>query len=211
MLKNKRVLVTCGPTWVPIDAMRVISNRSSGKLGQMIAKDFSEAGARVTLLEGPVECPLRSKSVRVIKFSFFDELAALMKKELKRKYDICIHAAAVSDYQVKKPKRAKLDSGHKNLRLELVPTEKLVHIIKKFNPGLFLVAFKLETKITELIAIKKSRSLFREGRSSLVVANSFKGKTYSGYILDTHHQILTHKRSRRGLSKILVKIVKEHL
>jgi len=58
MLKNKRILITCGPTWVPIDGMRVISNRSSGQLGQTIAQDLTKAGAKVTLLEGPVERPL---------------------------------------------------------------------------------------------------------------------------------------------------------
>ena len=51
---NKKVLITCGPTGVPIDTMRIISNLSSGSLGQMIAEDFIKAGAKVTLLEGPV-------------------------------------------------------------------------------------------------------------------------------------------------------------
>ena len=72
-LKNKRILITCGPTWVPVDTMRVISNQSTGTLGQMIAEGFAKAGAKVTLLEGPVTRQLKSKSVKVLKFVFFDE------------------------------------------------------------------------------------------------------------------------------------------
>ena len=108
MLRNKKVLITCGPTWIPIDAMRVISNQSTGTLGQMIAEDFAKAGAKVTLLEGPVTRELKSKTIKILKFVFFDEFTGLIKKELKKKVDICIHAAAVSDYKLKKPGRKKI-------------------------------------------------------------------------------------------------------
>ena len=211
MLKNKRILITCGPTWVPIDAMRVISNQSTGTLGQMIAQDFAKAGAKVTLLEGQVARPMKSRSVKVFKFLFFDELAALIKKELTKKYDACIHAAAVSDYKVKRPKRTKLSSQLRNLRLDLVPTEKIVHSIKKLNPDLFLVAFKLESKITKASAIKRSQALFQKGKSDLVIANSLQGQKYSGYILDKQNKFLAHKQSRRQLSKTLVRIVKANI
>ncbi|MCK5260425.1 MAG: hypothetical protein KAJ70_05125 [Candidatus Omnitrophica bacterium] len=211
MLKDKKVLITCGPTWVPIDAMRVISNRSSGTLGQALAEDFAKAGAKVTLLEGPVARSLQSRPVKILKFLFFDEFAALMRAELKKKYDICIHAAAVSDYRVKTPKRTKLGSKLKKLKLDLVPTPKLVNQIKKLNPRIFLVAFKLETRTTKASALKTSRALFEKGRSDLVVANSARGQKYSGYILDKQKKFLAHERSRKGLSRVLVKIVKEHL
>ncbi|MCK5013062.1 MAG: hypothetical protein KAS66_04535 [Candidatus Omnitrophica bacterium] len=210
-LKNKKVLITCGPTWVPIDTMRVISNLSSGTLGQVIAGDFAQAGAKVTLLEGPVAQPMKSKSIKILKFLFFDELAALIKGELKKKYDVCIHTAAVSDYKVKKPKKTKLSSQLRNLRLDLVPTEKIVHLIKKCNPGLFLVTFKLEAKTTKASAINMSRSLFQKGKSDLVVANSLQEQRYSGYILDKHSKFLAHKQSRGELSKTLVRIVGEHV
>ncbi len=211
MLNNKKVLITCGPTWVPVDTMRVISNRSSGALGQMLAEDFTKAGTKVTLLEGPVAKPAASKTFKVLKFLFFDELAALMRAELKKNYDVCIHAAAVSDYKVKNPKRTKLSSKLKKLRLDLVPTEKLVHRIKKLNPGLFLVAFKLEAKMTRAAAAERSKDLFEKGRSDIVVANSLQGQKYSGYILDKHKKFLAHEQSRKGLSRTLVKIVGKHL
>lgn len=81
--KNKKVLITCGPTWIPIDAMRVISNRSTGRLGQIMALDLAQQGSKVTLLEGAVQEPLQSPKIRVVKFLFFDEFAKLIEQELK--------------------------------------------------------------------------------------------------------------------------------
>lgn len=211
MLKNKRVLITCGPTWVPIDAMRVISNQSTGTLGQMIAEDFKRAGAKVTLLEGPVAQPLKSKSIKVLKFTFFDEFAALIKTESKKKYDVCIHAAAVSDYKIKKPRRTKLSSRLKALKLELVPTPKIIRQIKQWNPKLFLVGFKLESNITRTTAKQKSRTLFQKAKCDLVVANSSRGQNYTGYIFDMENNCLAHKQSRKQISNTLVSIVKEAL
>lgn len=208
-LKNKKVLITCGPTWVPIDAMRVISNQSTGALGQMIAKDFASAGACVTLLEGPVARQMESKSIKVVKFVFFDEFTKLIKKELKKKYDICIHAAAVSDYQSKKPARTKLSSQLAKLTLELVPTQKIIHLIKKLNPKLFLVGFKLEPKMTAASAVSKSQTLFKVGKCDLVVANSLNGSKYCGYIVEKSGDILAHAKTRKKISENLMKLLAE--
>jgi len=207
LLKNKKVLITCGPTGVPIDTMRMISNLSSGALGQMMAEDFAKAGAKVTLLEGPVSRPLRSRSIHILKFMFFDELLALIKKELKKKYDVCLHAAAVSDYRIKKPRKSKVSSQLKTLVLELVPTRKIINEIKRLNRNLFLVGFKLESKITKASAKQRSRALFQKAQCDLVVANSVQGQKYKGYILNKRNALLAHKKSRKQLSKALVDIV----
>lgn len=207
-LKNKRVLITCGPTWVPIDAMRVISNRSSGALGQQLAEDFSKAGARVTLLEGPVANPLNMNSVRILKFQYYKEFAALIRKELEHPYDICCHAAAVSDYAMKQPRRTKLSSRLKKLTLTLVPTPKIITQIKRINPDIFLVGFKLESHLTRASAIQKARSLTQNSRCDLTVANSYEGRSYSGFIIGPDMNILAHKRSRAALSRSLVNTIK---
>ncbi len=177
----------------------------------MIANDFANAGAIVTLLEGPVARRIESRSIKVLKFSFFDEFKQLIKKELKKKYAICIHAAAVSDYRVKKAKRSKLSSQLPNLKLDLVPTEKIDHSIKRMNPVLFLVAFKLESKMTKAAARKKTQTLFQNGKCDLVIANSSEGQKYSGYILDKNNTFLTHEKSRQQLSKALVNIIKDRI
>ena len=103
-------MITCGATWTPIDDVRVISNVSSGEMGHLIAQAFRQKGAQVTVIEGPVTHTLTDKKIKIIKYRFFDELASVLKKELLKKYDIIIHAAAVSDFKVKGPSKRKISS-----------------------------------------------------------------------------------------------------
>ena len=84
-LKNKRVLITCGPTWVPIDDTRIISNISTGQLGQLITKDLVKAKAKVTMIEGPVNKSTDAKIHKLYKFNYYDDFLNLIKKELKKK------------------------------------------------------------------------------------------------------------------------------
>ena len=74
-----RVLITCGATWTPIDDVRVISNISSGEMGHLIAQAFRQNKAEVTVIEGPVTHTLTDKKIKIIKYRFFDELAAYFK------------------------------------------------------------------------------------------------------------------------------------
>ncbi len=204
-LKNKKILITCGPTWVPIDAMRIISNRSSGKLGQMMALDMVRSGAKVTLLEGPVARRLENKSLKILPFVFYDAFLKLIKNELIKKYDVVIHSAAVSDYKIKKPSRTKISSHLKALNIELTPTKKIIHLIKKLNSKIFLVGFKLESKMTKALAVQKTQDLFKKAQCDLVIANSSTEKKYNAYIMDKHNNFLAHETTRQGLSKALVK------
>ncbi len=208
-LKNKKILVTCGPTWVPIDAVRVVSNVSSGALGQRIALDCARSGARVTLLEGPVTVPLSSRSMRILKFRFFDELQKLLRQELRKDVEAVIHAAAVADYKFKKPVQHKLSSGKKTLKLEFVATPKLIRMIKRLAPKAFLVGFKLEPKISRRSAVRKTQELFRQADCDIVVANQSTPRGYKGFILDKQNIILASASGRRKMSKTLVRILSE--
>jgi len=208
-LKNKKVLITCGPTWVPIDDMRILSNKSSGTLGNTMASDLIKAGAKVTLLQGPINTTLAHKNIKIIDFCYFDEFKKLLKLELKKRYDIVIHAAAVSDYKPEKPLKKKLSSNLKKLNLKLIPTEKIISIIKKVNPKVFLVGFKLETITTKKSAIKNTKKLFKESKCDLVIANSTTEKSYKGYILNKEQEFVASARSRTEISKKLVKALKQ--
>lgn len=210
-LKNKKILVTCGPTWVPIDAVRVVSNVSSGALGQCVALDCARAGAKVTILEGPVTVPLSSRSIRILKFCFFDELQKLLKQELRKNVDAVIHAAAVADYKLKKPVRHKLSSDAKTLRLGFVPTPKLIRIIKQSAPKTFLVGFKLETAVSRRSAHRKALDLFRDADCDVVVANQSTARGYKGFILDKQNTVSTGTTDRKKMSKALVRILSERL
>lgn len=210
-LKNKKVLITCGPTWTPVDDMRIISNRSSGEMGQTIALDFAENGAKVTLLEGPVLVPLSGKTIKIIKFCFFDEFLDLIKIELNKKYDIIVHAAAVSDYKCKKKFNVKISSKLKSIALELIPTKKIITLIKKKCPETFLVGFKLESKMNEKLAVSKTKDLFTKSKCDLAIANSVKNGKYTGYILGPKNNFIEHKTSKKDISKALIGILKDRL
>lgn len=209
-LSRKKFLITSGPTWVAIDPMRVISNRASGELGQKLALYLSAKGARVTLLQGPVANLLASKKILVKSFRFYDELDSLLKAELKKKYDAVIHNAAVSDYQLKKPFRTKLDSREKTLSLSLVPTKKLINKIKALAPKTFLVGFKLEDFKNETDIVEQSRELIAETHCDIVIANTLK-KGYKAYLLNHKAEIFGQANSRAQLAQKLVSALMQNL
>ncbi|NLE65662.1 MAG: phosphopantothenoylcysteine decarboxylase [Elusimicrobia bacterium] len=181
-LVNKRVLITSGPTSVPVDDVRVITNRSTGEMGRLIANACAKAGARVSLLEGAVTTtvPLL-KNISVRKFFLFDELDRLLDAELKKAPEVVIHAAAVSDFRPRKIFKGKIGSSDKQT-IRLVPTKKLVVGIKKAAPGAFLVAFKLEPVMAR--ALRGARRLATSSDCDLVVANVVSGGAYQALFVD---------------------------
>ena len=183
-LKNKRILITAGPTWSPIDSVRVISNIATGETGIILAKELQKLGAKVTLLLGPLGACCLNKKIRLIRFKFFDELRRAMNKELKNnKYDIVIHSAAVSDYRLKVSFKQKVKSGRRDWRLNLVPTPKIIDALKKSRRGLFLVGFKFEPGASRKILINKARSLISRAKLDLAVANTIYNNRYQAYII----------------------------
>ncbi len=184
-----RVLITCGPIWVPLDAVRVISNRSTGEMGRVLAKAFLKRKARVTLVEGPMA---------------FDELKAVLRQKAKG-HDIIVHAAAVSDFKTASPLKAKLSSG-KPLTLRLVPTEKLINSIKRWSPRALLVGFKLEPGLTSANAFRHARELFERAKCDLVVANTV-SRGYKGFIVDADGNILGKADSKHKAAEALAKLL----
>lgn len=183
-------MITAGPTWVPIDAVRVISNTASGSTGILLAQRLAEQGARVTLMLGPVEKIYNNKTVRVINFRFFDELRSLLKSELKKThYAAVIHTAAVSDYapEIRKAHK-KISSELKALRLELKPTPKIIDSLRKISPDSFLIGFKFEPGLKGDKLVRKARLLIRRAELDLAVANSICNKQYVAYLVAAQKQ-----------------------
>ena len=209
-LKGKKILVTCGPTWVPIDPVRVISNHSTGELGHRITEELKKAGADVTLLEGQVTDPFKIKNIKIIKFTFFKDLKNLLKKELRNGVDGIIHAAAVSDYQLLKTFNHKLSSTKNEFTLKLVPTEKLIHLIKRIDSKILLVGFKLNMGNQDELR-REARKLFEEADCDLIVANKSHKNKYGGFILDKNMQVVGQANNRTQMAKTLVNILKDHL
>lgn len=200
-----KVLITCGPTWVAIDQVRVMSNISSGQMGHLIAKAFVEAKVSVTLLQGPVTDSTPLKGVRIIKYNYFDEMEKLLKVECSKNYDIIIHAAAVSDFMVENSIKGKIAS-QKKFNLKLVGTKKLINLIKQWAPKSFLVGFKLEPKLLITALSELTQKLFVESQCELVVANSTV-PTYQGYIINADGDVLVKSKNKKDIAQALVRIL----
>jgi len=190
MFKNKKVLVTAGPTWVAVDRVRVLTSIFSGETGLRFARHFKDLGADVTLLMGPGRAKFTKEDwteMNVRQFCYYDELAKLLDEEVLNKYDIVIHSSAVSDYKIANEVAGKTPSGKSDLQLNLSPTEKLVDKIRQQDPDVFLVKFKLQVGLTkeELWSIA-DRSLKATG-ANLIVANDLdymEGENHVAYIID---------------------------
>ncbi|MBP7215837.1 MAG: phosphopantothenoylcysteine decarboxylase [Candidatus Omnitrophica bacterium] len=183
-LRRKKILITAGPTWVPLDSVRVMSNTASGETGILLAEQLTALGARVTLLMGPVLSGRTiPKRVRKISFCFFNELKERLTKELKsRRYDAVIHAAAVSDFAPAQPLKGKYTSD-KRLTITLIPTTKIIDSIKKINPRLHVIGFKFEPEAKHSFLIAEARALMKRARLDLVVANTTLHRAYQAYLV----------------------------
>lgn len=191
-LKNKRILITAGPTWVPIDKVRVISNTATGETGRMLARALSKLGAKVTLLLGP--------------FSFDYLNNSLIKNLNSKKYDIVIHSAAVSDYRPQKSFDRKLGSGEKTLILKFKQTPKIINLIKEISPDSILVGFKFEPAMLKEKLIKKALLLINKSKADFIVANTMNADKYQAYIVsrgETLGPFLSKKLLAHSLINVL--------
>ena len=206
-LQGKKILITAGPTWVAIDHVRVISNIATGKTGIRLAEEACARGAKVTLILGPVGNIHLHRSITVKRFCYFNQLHSLIKTEMKRtKYDIVIHSAAVSDYKLRKAFDSKIRSNIKNFSLELESTVKIVDKIKRYDPRVFLVIFKLELVIPRNQMIAKARALMRESRADVAVVNTFNRRSaYKALVID-QNKTFFQVRSKEALARNLFRL-----
>jgi phosphopantothenoylcysteine decarboxylase/phosphopantothenate--cysteine ligase len=203
-LKGKKILITAGPTWVPIDDVRIISNVATGRTGILLAREAAVRRAEVTLVLGPGEERVRGKLSRLIRFRFFSELKDILKRELKnKKYDIVIHSAAVSDFKPDYKLKGKLNSD-KGCRLKLIPLEKLVVLIRRFAPKSILVMFKLEPTVTDKTLIQRAKSSRDMVGADMVVANRL--SPYRAFIIDKENNQIK-AQSKQELAKKLIKVL----
>jgi phosphopantothenoylcysteine decarboxylase/phosphopantothenate--cysteine ligase len=143
-LQGRRIVVTAGPTEEPVDPVRVLTNRSSGKMGYAVAQAAHEAGAEVTLISGPVSLPTPAGVARV-DVRTAQEMFEAVKKDVANA-DIFISAAAVADYRVRNPASQKIKkaNGHLSLDLEENP-DILAWVAAQPNPP-FCIGFAAETE-----------------------------------------------------------------
>lgn len=170
LLKNKKVMISAGPTREKIDPVRYISNYSTGQMGFMLAEEAASRGALVTLISGPVNLTVHHDSITQISV----ESAAEMHRECLKaaqESDILIMAAAVADFTPAHAADQKIKKENKSLTLNLKPTTDILRDLgnlKKKNQ--MLVGFALETE-QELAHAKKK---LKEKNLDLIVLNSLR-------------------------------------
>ncbi|MDP4281601.1 MAG: bifunctional phosphopantothenoylcysteine decarboxylase/phosphopantothenate--cysteine ligase CoaBC [Bacteroidota bacterium] len=167
-LKGKKLLITAGPTYEPIDPVRFLGNRSSGRMGFAIAEEAACRGADVCLISGPSDLQTCNPGITRINISTADEMLKSCIKEFPES-DIVIMSAAVADYKIEKPEGRKIKKTSGNLKLELVPTPDILATLgKKKEKGQILVGFALETND----GIANARKKLSEKNLDLIVLNS---------------------------------------
>ena len=141
LLKNKKILMTAGPTIEQIDPIRAITNQSSGKTGVSLASELISAGAKVTFIYGPGrEKP--PKGAKIINVLSSKEMYVTVKSELKKKFDIVIMAAAIADYVPTVQSKKKIKSSKSTINIRLKKAPKIIDEIKNIKKMYFLLVLK---------------------------------------------------------------------
>ncbi|MDD3883386.1 MAG: bifunctional phosphopantothenoylcysteine decarboxylase/phosphopantothenate--cysteine ligase CoaBC [Gallionella sp.] len=153
ILQGVRILLTAGPTYEAIDAVRGITNRSSGKMGYAIAQAARELGAGVTLVSGPVALTPPS-GVNTINTTSANEMFEAVKQKVGQ-CDIFIGVAAVADYRVAQPSEHKLKKSDETLTLELLPNPDILAHVAALPNAPFCVGFAAESQHLAEYAEKK--------------------------------------------------------
>ena len=193
-LKGHKVLVTAGPTIERIDPVRVITNRSSGKMGVALAEEVASRGAETTLILGPgsVAPPAGVKTIRVE--STEDMLNATVKELKEGKHDLVFAAGAPSDYKPKSTSLRKIKTRkEKSITLELQVTPKIITEARKANPKAFIVAFKTEHNVSNDELVSEAFEILSENTADLVAANDV-GHEGVGFQTDTNELYVVDAR-----------------
>ena len=203
-----------GGTYEPIDSVRGITNKSSGKMGLELAKEAYIRGADLTLVVANVSVDIPS-IFDVIKVETGNEMNETIINMISD-FDIFISTAAVSDFEFKKKSDKKIDSSS-SLFLNLKPTTKIIRQIKKINPEIFLVGFKAEFDISKEDIINCARKQIRDAGTDLVVANDISHEcchfgSDTNEVLIVDDEVLTVPlSSKRDIAKKIFDVISEKI
>lgn len=197
-LKGKRILITAGGTQEPIDPVRVIANRSSGKMGFALATAAQKRGASVILVAGvtPLETP---SGVTRVDATTANAMAKAVFKHAKNAHGVFM-AAAVSDYSIATPSPSKLKKTTRTLSLELVPTVDILKTLgaSKKHFGYTLVGFALES---ERLA-ENAKAKLEKKNADWIVANLEQQRSGSVFGNDRNKALLVSKKTQRSLPEM---------
>jgi len=200
-----RFLITAGPTREPIDPVRYLSNRSSGKMGYAIAEAAVEVGHDVTLISGPVHLD-PPRAARLVSIVTTDEMSDAVHRHL-RDCDVFVMCAAAADYKPTKVSPQKIKKRQENLALKLIPTRDILSSLAKKDRHFLVVGFAAETNDVEESAEKKLHAK----NCDLIVANDV-SRADSGMESDDNEvTVLFRSGERQKISRAPKKIIAREL
>ncbi len=165
LLDGKKIVITAGPTREPIDPVRYITNRSSGKMGYAMARAAAAQGADVVLVSGPVSLP-EPPGVEVLHVTTAQEMLDATHAGLGGA-DIFIAAAAVADYRPAELKEQKIKKNEESMRIDLVRCPDILASVAALDDGPFTVGFAAETEKVDAYAKGK----LEKKKLDMIIAN----------------------------------------
>jgi phosphopantothenoylcysteine decarboxylase/phosphopantothenate--cysteine ligase len=191
LLKGKKVLITAGPTLEPLDPVRYIGNRSSGKMGYALAMEFAGVGATVVLISGPTALLPPENISECIPVQTAGEMLSACEKHFDDSH-IIILAAAVADYQPRKMALEKIKSTETEQTIHLVKTPDIAQTLgKRKKENQFILGFALETS-NEL---ENAREKLKKKNFDMIVINSLRDQG-AGFGFDTNKITILDKHNK---------------
>lgn len=196
---EKNILVTAGSTVEYIDPIRVITNLSSGKMGNIIAEEALRLGATITLVYGyGTYSPKYSPNLKIVRVNTSKQMYDVVMSELSfKRYDIAILSAAVADFTPERKSLKKISTSKEKLLLTLSPTRKIINKIKHMSKQTFLVGFKAEYNVSDTNIIERAYKKLKECKGDLIVANDIGRKdseigsdNNEVFVIDKHKNVL---------------------
>ncbi len=213
-LNGKKVLLTAGPTYEPIDPVRFIGNHSTGKMGYALAQAFADLGAQVYLISGPTQLSILHANITVFKVTTADQMFA-QAKEVAEETDIWVFAAAVADYKPKEVATVKVKKNEETLTLELIKNvdiAKALGQVKRTHQ--VSVGFALETN-NEL---ENARAKLQSKNLDLIVLNSlqdagagFKHDTNKITIIDKDRVTEFELKPKTEVAQDIIKVIAQKI
>ncbi len=218
-LKGRKILITAGPTRAPLDSIRYITNKSTGRLGALLAEEALRHGASVTFVHGrPSAVPIVRGGVhdqlRMVAIETVQDLISIFREELRKGYDAVLHNMAVLDFEPSEIRPGKTGSDEGAWTLRLVPTPKAIGLVKDVAPQTFLVAFKLEVGMSREDLVASALELLRHNRCDLVVANDqreIEAGEHTGYVVDPSGDVVAVAEGKEAIARTLLRLVEDRL
>lgn len=209
-LAGRRVVVTAGPTREPIDPVRYISNRSSGRMGYALAQAFAEAGAQVTLISGPVVLTPPA-GVEVIAVESAVDMADAVERTVDES-DIFVAAAAVADYRTVDVAPQKIKKSGSDLTITLTQNPDIVARVASRSPRPFVVGFAAETDNV----LVNARAKLERKQLDMIAANDvsdrsigFDAEENALQVLWTGGEVTLARASKQKIARELVAVIAE--